>query len=288
MNVPAAVTLHDYFSACPTGALFDFGRGTNCPLRPMSTACVLRPCDKHSATMKGFRLTRQLIQRRMAGFPNPRWHLVGVSEFSLRKLNPSLPPLCNRRVILNPNDIPRAPPASPHLNSSYVAAGRFSAEKGMSLFAKAAALAGVPAGLIGSGESLESIRAANPAAHLFGWLDHASTLAVIGTARAIVFPSLWPETHGLVVAEAAALGIPAVVSDNTAAADFVDDDETGLIFPSGDANALADRLRRLQDDELVKRLGSAAYERYWSNPLSLERHVDALEQLYADMLGRLA
>jgi len=284
---PAAVTLHDYFAACPAGGLFDYGRAANCPLRPMSAACVVRQCDKQSAMMKGFRVTRQVIQRHLAGFPNQRWYMVAVSDFSLRKLSPMLPPLADRRVLLNPNDIPQAPRADPARNSLYVAAGRFSVEKGLAVFAKAAAVAGVPAGFVGSGETLQSIRDANPAARLFGWLDHAGTLEVLRTSRALVFPSLWPETHGLVAAEAAALGIPVVVSDNTAAVDFVDDGKTGLIFPSGNADALADRLRLLRDDALVRRLGNAAYDRYWVNPLTLDRHVDGLERLYADMLGRL-
>jgi glycosyltransferase involved in cell wall biosynthesis len=110
-------------------------------------------------------------------------------------------------------------------------------------------------------------------------------LEMLRQARALVFPSIWPETYGLVVVEALACGIPVVVSDNTAAAGLVTDGETGLVFPSGDAAALAERLGRLRNDAFVERLGQAAHARYWANPTTLDRHVDALERLYSDMLG---
>jgi glycosyltransferase involved in cell wall biosynthesis len=284
-GLPIALTLHDYFSVCPTGTLFHFDTNTTCPLRPMSFACVLRQCDKHSAAMKGFRVVRQLIQQHAAGFPNKRWHLVGVSDFSLGKMAQWLPPEADCRVILNPNDTVRAPPATPQRNSVFMAAGRLSAEKGMTVFAAAARMAGVPAAFIGEGESRDAILAANPEAHLYGWLDHAAMLETLRTARALVFPSIWPETYGLVVVEALACGIPVVVSDNTAAAGLVTDGETGLVFPSGDAAALAERLGRLRNDAFVERLGQAAHARYWANPTTLDRHVDALERLYSDMLG---
>jgi glycosyltransferase involved in cell wall biosynthesis len=288
-GLPIALTLHDYFSVCPTGTLFHFDTNRICPLRPMSVACMTRQCDKHSAAMKGFRVLRQLIQQRVAGFPNKRWHLVGVSDFSLDKMAPWLPAGADCRVILNPNDIVRAPPATPGRNSIFMAVGRLSAEKGMTLFAQAARMAGAAAGFIGEGESRGAILTANPDAQMHGWLDHAATLAMLREARALVFPSIWPETYGLVVVEALACGIPVVVSDNTAAAGLVTDGETGLVFPSGDAAALADRLGRLRDDDaLVERLGQAAYARYWADPTPVDRHLDALETMYGDMQGRQA
>jgi glycosyltransferase involved in cell wall biosynthesis len=103
-------------------------------------------------------------------------------------------------------------------------------------------------------------------------------------ARALIFPSLWYETEGLVVLEAAALGVPAVVADSSAARDLVIDGETGLYFRGGDEKALQTVMARLQDDQLVRRLGRAAYVNYWNSPRSLEHHVADLEEVYAQVL----
>lgn len=65
-----------------------------------------------------------------------------------------------------------------------------------------------------------------------------------------------------VVLEAAAAGVPAVVTDATGAVDSVVDKETGIIFGVGDVAALALAITQLSEDrELAERLGNAA--RQW-------------------------
>lgn len=62
-----------------------------------------------------------------------------------------------------------------------------------------------------------------------------------------------------VVLEAAAASVPTVTTTATGAVDSVVDGETGAIVPVGDAEALADGLRRLiADPELRQRYGAAA------------------------------
>ncbi|WP_197055614.1 glycosyltransferase family 4 protein [Microbacterium sp. ZOR0019] len=65
-----------------------------------------------------------------------------------------------------------------------------------------------------------------------------------------------------VVLEAAAMEVPAIVSDATGCVDAVIDDVTGMITPVGDAGALADALiTLLQDGERRTQLGAAARDR---------------------------
>jgi glycosyltransferase involved in cell wall biosynthesis len=53
---------------------------------------------------------------------------------------------------------------------------------------------------------------------------------------------------------------PVIVTAGDAMADYVRENETGLMFPAGDADALADRIRELVDDrEKNDRLADAAY-----------------------------
>ncbi|HEX8694175.1 MAG TPA: glycosyltransferase family 4 protein [Longimicrobium sp.] len=66
-------------------------------------------------------------------------------------------------------------------------------------------------------------------------------------ADALVLPSR-QEGWGLVVHEALAAGLPVLASDRVnAAADLVRDGETGWLFPVGDAQALAERMRALAE-----------------------------------------
>jgi hypothetical protein len=64
------------------------------------------------------------------------------------------------------------------------------------------------------------------------------------------------------VLEAQAAGIPVVAARATGVVDAVVDGETGLLFPVGDAMALADAVARLlRDKALGGKLGHAAKER---------------------------
>ncbi len=66
------------------------------------------------------------------------------------------------------------------------------------------------------------------------------------------------EGFGLAAAEAQACGLPVIAADASSLPEIVLDQETGLLVPPGDADALVAALRRLLDDPaLARRLGSA-------------------------------
>ncbi len=70
------------------------------------------------------------------------------------------------------------------------------------------------------------------------------------------------EGFGQVLAETAALGIPAVASSVDAIPEVVEEGETGLLCPCDDADAFAEALLRLiRDPELRGRLGEGARAR---------------------------
>jgi len=100
-----------------------------------------------------------------------------------------------------------------------------------------------------------------------------------------VAPSRWYETGPLTVYEAAAAGVAAVVSNRAGAAEKVRDGETGFVVQPAVADVAA-ALRRLADPETARRLGRAAYERYWSAPLTPARHAARLQDVYEAMLER--
>ena len=121
---------------------------------------------------------------------------------------------------------------------------------------------------------------------MLGWLDHSSGMKKIREARTLVFPSLWPETLGLTPLEASAQGVPPLISSETGARDWIVDGRNGLHVPPGDVDALVDRLTRLKNDnDLVARLGRAAYDEYWASAPTLQKHVENLEDIYARLLS---
>lgn len=94
-----------------------------------------------------------------------------------------------------------------------------------------------------------------------------------------VLPSL-SEGMSNTLLEAMAHGIPPVVSDVGGNREIVKHDHDGLIFASGDADALAAHLVRLSEDGVERgELGRAARQRV-SDAFGLEAMIDRYETLY--------
>ena len=284
-NIASIVTLHDYFSACPNGGFFDYPAEEICHRTPLSGACTLRHCDQRNYGHKLWRVVRHHVQRHWGVFPSSLRHAIVISHLSEKILRPFLPSEIRLHQVGNPIDVSKQPPIDAAANRHYTFVGRFTKEKAPQHLAKAAALLGVDARFVGDGELRNEIASICPTAHITGWQNAKQVQTHLQNARTLVFPSLWYETQGLVVGEAAALGVPAVVSHSSAAAEFVADGETGLIFRAGNINDLQNKMRRMSDDLLVARLGQTAYECHWANPPTNAWHVSELESVYVEMLA---
>jgi glycosyltransferase involved in cell wall biosynthesis len=280
MRFPLVTTLHEYFAACPNGGFFNYNTLAHCALTPMSAQCVATHCDSRGYPHKVWRVVRQAVQQR-AGFPAGARHFISVSDFSARILKPYLPSQAVVHAVRNPIDAERLQPADVAANEGFIFVGRLSPEKGAGLFIRAAGALGAAVTIVGDGALRQELARACPGARMTGWLGARQVAAELRSARALVLPSLWYETQGLVVGEAAAEGVPALVPRESAASEFVVDGLTGLHFTSGDEHDLRAKMAMLHTDpHLAARMGQAAFDRYWNDPPTPQRHVDALESVY--------
>jgi glycosyltransferase involved in cell wall biosynthesis len=84
---------------------------------------------------------------------------------------------------------------------------------------------------------------------MIGFLNQRRIATAYAAADVLVLPSDGGETWGLVVNEAMACGVPAIVSDQVGCVpDLITDGETGFSFPCAEVAALAERMRWMADD----------------------------------------
>ncbi|MEH3117622.1 MAG: glycosyltransferase family 4 protein [Methylorubrum populi] len=278
-GLPCLYTMHEFFLVCPNGGFYDYPADRICHRRPMSTACLTTNCDARSYPRKLVRVVRHLGMEHVAGLPGLFRHVVTISALQERVIAPLLPARTVFHRIDNPVSVERRP-LERDGRGDVLFVGRISTEKGAPIFAEAARRAGVRPVFVGDGPGAAELRAAYPEAAMLGWKDGRAVQALMRRARALVFPSLWYEGQPLTVYEALACGCPVIVSDACAGREAIEDGENGFWFRSGDAGALAAHLARLSDDALAARMAERAYERYWSAPLSVDAHLDRLEQVY--------
>ncbi len=118
-----------------------------------------------------------------------------------------------------------------------------------------------------------------------GWLTGEQLRAAYELAEVVVSPSLCFESFGLVNLEAMEAARPVVASLWGGPSDVVVDGETGFLVNPLQTAVLADRIRRLlQDPALAGRMGEAGRVRA-RTVFGLERQLDAVEALYADLAG---
>lgn len=281
---PLALTLHDYFTVCPNGGLFDYQREQRCTLQPLSPACILRHCDPRRYSHKIWRVARQIIQGTAGGVPSRIGNLILLSRLSYDLVRRHIAPETRIFWVRNPCGFEQSPRAAVSENHHYLYVGRLSAEKGVLVLAEAARRAKLAVRFVGDGECRPGVEAAVGPGHVTGWVSAEEVKRELASARALVLPSVWHEGQPLVTLEAASLGVPAVVSRTCAASEVIEDGVTGLHVTAGDPDDLASKLRSLDDNERLDRLSRAAHARFPELASDLDDHVDALEKVYDAIL----
>lgn len=278
-GLPRLYTVHEYFLHCPNGGFFDYRKGETCALRPLSAACWARHCDSRNYPFKLWRNARLWVTQNVARLDACFDDFILLSDLQAELLKPYLPAAARLYRLRNPIEAENLGPRD-SAGEDLLFVGRLSAEKGILLFAEAARRAGVTPVFIGDGPAAAQLAAAYPEARMLGWRAPEEARAAMRAARALVFPSLWPETQGMTAVEALAMGTPVIVADGCAAREWVAPETSGLWFRSGDADSLAAALRRMADPELAARLSRGAYEAFWRDPPTLDAHVADLLKIY--------
>jgi glycosyltransferase involved in cell wall biosynthesis len=111
---------------------------------------------------------------------------------------------------------------------------------------------------------------------------HAAVMTAWRHSLAGIVPSTWPDPCPTVAMEAMAAGKPVIASRTGGLPDIVDDGQTGILVPPGDADALRAALARVIDNpELAAAMGAAGRERvrrFYASAVTT-----AIESVYAEV-----
>jgi len=284
-EVPIVLTLHDYFTACPNGGFYDYQQKQLCLRRGMSVSCLKTNCDVRNYKHKVWRVARNVVQLRVGGIPSSIKHFIYISELSKQILQPYLPESAKLHYVPNPIDVSPNARIEAENNQFYIFIGRLSPEKGIDTFCQVFSKLNYPAIVVGDGEGISNLKKEYPMIEFKGWLEKTAISNILGKAKALVFPTHWYETQGLVVYEALAQGIPVIVPEHCCAAEGVVHGEDGLLYNDADKFGLELAIQQLENmpvDE-IKVLSETAYMRYWSKSDDVSQHVNNLIATYNDM-----
>ncbi|MFZ4509154.1 MAG: glycosyltransferase family 4 protein [Fimbriimonas sp.] len=139
--------------------------------------------------------------------------------------------------------------------------GRLVKEKGTQVLIQAATnCPEVEFKVYGDGPEADSLRREAPAnVEFLGQIPDVAD--AMGACHAIAIPSLWAEAFPFAALEAMSLGKPVIASAVGGLPEQVEDGVTGLLFPAGDADALARAIGGLTPERIAA-LGTRARERH--------------------------
>jgi glycosyltransferase involved in cell wall biosynthesis len=148
----------------------------------------------------------------------------------------------------------------------YLFLGRLVPYKRADLAVAACARLDRPLKVVGSGRGGESLaELAGPRTELLGFVGDDELAAIVGGARALLFPG--EEDFGMVPVEVQAAGVPVIAYGRGGAADSVVDGVTGILYDDPGVDALCEAIERFEatsfdEDELRRRAAAFSPERF--------------------------
>ena len=281
-GIAVVMTVHDPKLACPAHSMMLDGRPCGrCRGGKFYNAAVNR-CIKGSLALSSLIMIESYLHRALRLYENNVDRFVVPSRFLLDKLTEW--GYASDRLVHIPNfiDIEQFEPGS-QIGRRFVYCGSLDRPKGVETLVRAAAAARQPLTLVGSGPQDAQLRALSEqlgADVIFpGQLARNALASVLQDARAFVMPSECYENAPLALLEAYAAGRPVIGSRIGGIPELVREEETGVLYPTGDVAALADALTRFAElpDARIAAMGAAGrawVERDFSPGVYIERQLD--------------
>ena len=295
---PTVVTCHDYLYLCPAGSFFHRRTRTICR-RKAGWGCLAVTILRHCMTLRPayavayLRRVRQFTawRDRFAFVLCPsdyvRSRLLELSFSPLRTV--TLPYFCPISPLAEPRPLPPTP--------TVLFLGRIRPIKGVDVFVRALGLLPNVKGLIVGDVKNGTRNAILTEARRCGcedrlevrpWAGRNEICSLFERVSIFGFPSIWPETLGIVGLEAMACGVPVVASDVGGVRQWLRHGINGLLVEANNPEAFADAVQELLGSpEQMMQMGRAGIATIRASYLP-EHHVAKLSDIYREAIGARA
>lgn len=262
-NIPTIQTLHNFRLFCPQAMFLRNGRVCEDCLGHLPWRGAVRGCYRSSVLQSSVLASMVSAHRIIGTWQTKVTRYIALNNFCREKfIAGGLP---KNKVVVKPNFVKSFHSLSIK-NENFLFVGRLSPEKGIStLFDALKRKPNLNLSIAGSGNAAEDITIPSNVSFL-GFKSKSEVFSLMASTLALVMPSIWYETFGLVIVEAFSVGTPVIASNIGVIPELVEDGVTGLLFEPGNADDLAAKLQWAADHpEQMKAMGDAARLKYEAN-----------------------
>jgi len=288
LKVPVVSTMHNFRLLCPSGSLFFNGQiFTDSLKQRFPWSAVKKGVYQQSKPITFWLALSNYLHRKMS-----TWSIVNtmifLGEHSRTVFKQSGITSTRTALVTKPNfTIRKALPALTN-GEYFLYVGRLTEEKGIKTLLHAFEGQQASLKIAGNGplnDLVAQTTAINANIEYLGQLPPSEVERMMRNAKALIFPSEWFETFGMVIIEAFALGIPVVAARLGNVPSIVSDKVNGLLFEPGNAVSLREAIATFEElnaDEKLK-LRNQALETY-EKSFSPEANLQQLVKIYSDTI----
>nr|WP_315496536.1 glycosyltransferase family 4 protein [uncultured Rhodoferax sp.] len=284
LQVPVLQTLHNFRLMCPQAMFLREGKVCEDCLGKLPWRGAARGCYRGSVLQSTVLAGMVTVHRAMGTWQNKVTRYIALNEFCRGKfIEGGLPAA---RIVIKPNFVDFEPPA-PAERQGFLFVGRLSSEKGLDVLVNAhRLLEGCALRVAGTGPDDAILRNVAGLSAL-GALKKEEVYQAMRGAMALVVPSIWYETFGMVAIEAFASSTPVIASNIGVLPNLVKDGETGLLFEPGNAEDLAHKMRwALANPQAMVAMGRNARKQYEAE-FTAERNYQQLMAIYESAIAEV-
>ena len=290
-GVPVIQTIHNFRFVCPSAVLYRDGHLCEDCVR-MGLGCAVRHGCYRNSRAQTLILVISALLHRATGILG-KINYICLTEFNRDKLltvNRKKQVIDPSRVWVKPNfsffEQGGALPSEDSATQPYfIYVGRLDELKGIRTLFEAWRLMGADAPRLvvcGKGPLEEwcGQQARSLNIEMKGFVEHSEARRLIAQSDALLLPTLWYEGFPMTIAEAFSVGTPVICTDLGNAGSIVREGETGWKFPVGDAQGLADTVRKCGGARgLLRQTVRREYERKYAP----EANYRILEEIYTEV-----
>jgi glycosyltransferase involved in cell wall biosynthesis len=244
-GVPVVATIHNYRLACANGTFFRRGAVCHDCADGRTARAVRHGCYRgsHAATAP-VALALSLHRQAWRSLVSAYVFISASQRDLLREFDPA-----PGRVFVRYNLIPGRTRPPTQRTPTVVYAGRLDEAKGARLlmagwdgYRRKSGEPGLKLVIAGGGPLGDEVAAwasARPSVEMNGPVSSDRCAELISQARAVLLPSAWEETFGLVAVEAMAAGVPPIAAGHGSFTELITPGVDGVLFSPGDPDALA-------------------------------------------------
>jgi glycosyltransferase involved in cell wall biosynthesis len=286
-GVPVVLTAHDLKLACPAYKMLNAGGICERCNGGSALNVIKHRCVRGSLAASAIVALESSVHRFLDTYKKHVTRVVVPSRFFMDKFVEWGWPRDKFVYIPNYVDASRFVPAFGD-GAYFLYFGRLAPEKGVGTLMRAAKVAGVPLKIVGTGPEEAALHALQAAlqgeVEFLGYRSGDALRALIVGAKAVVLPSEWYENAPMSVLESFAYGKPVIGAAIGGIPEMVEEGRSGWCFESGNVDALAALLARVDAMPATQRAECGQLARALvQERFSRAAYVNATLRLYAQL-----